>query len=106
MDVRFIDTLYWNIIPCTVDERLATSCIDDKGLCKLIFVRFFTTGIISRLDYLEYIGVEIIWLSPIYPSLVVDFGYDISEFTNVDPIFGTLEDFDELIKAVHSKGMK
>ena len=63
-------------------------------------------GIMSRLDHLEYIGVEIIWLSPIYPSPMVDFGYDISDFTNVDPIFGTLEDFDALIKAVHSKGMK
>ena len=70
----------------------------------LIFLTI--SGIISRLDHLEYIGVEIIWLSPIYPSPMVDFGYDISDFINVDPIFGTLENLDDLVRAVHSKGMK
>ena len=64
----------------------------------------FTTGIISRLDHLEYIGVEIIWLSPIYPSPMVDFGYDVSDFTDIEPMFGTLQDFDDLIKEVHKRG--
>ena len=63
-----------------------------------------TTGIISRLDHLEYIGVEIIWLSPIYPSPMVDFGYDVSDFTDIEPMFGTLQDFDDLIKEVHKRG--
>ncbi len=61
-------------------------------------------GIISRLDHLQYIGIEIIWLSPVYPSPMVDFGYDVSNFTDIEPVFGTLHDFDELIIEVHSRG--
>jgi alpha-glucosidase len=63
-------------------------------------------GIIQRLDYLKWLGVKIIWISPIYPSPMADFGYDISDYTNVDPIFGTLSDFDELLKEVHARDMK
>jgi alpha-glucosidase len=63
-------------------------------------------GIIRRLDYLKWLGIEIIWLSPIYPSPMADFGYDISDYQDIHPIFGTLADFGDLISAVHSKGMK
>lgn len=63
-------------------------------------------GIISKLDYLEWLGIKAIWLSPIYKSPMVDFGYDISDYTDIDPIFGTLQDFDELIKKAHAKGIK
>ncbi len=54
-------------------------------------------GILSRLDYLGWLGVDAVWLSPIYPSPMADFGYDISDYTGIDSIFGTLADFDQLI---------
>lgn len=63
-------------------------------------------GILRRLDYLHWLGVRSIWLSPIFPSPMKDFGYDISDYQNVDPIFGTLGDLDNLIKCVHERGMK
>lgn len=63
-------------------------------------------GIISRLPHLETLGVDVIWLSPIYSSPQDDNGYDISDYQNIDPTFGTLEDFDELIDQIHKRGMK
>lgn len=63
-------------------------------------------GIIARLDYLEYLGVDVIWLSPIYQSPQDDYGYDISDYHEVDPVYGSLADLDELIDAVHRRGMK
>lgn len=63
-------------------------------------------GIRSRLDYLEWLGVDAIWISPIYPSPMADFGYDVSNYTDIDPIFGTLAEFDALIADVHGRGMK
>ena len=54
-------------------------------------------GVIGRLDYLSNtLGVDAIWLSPIFPSPMADFGYDVSDYTGIDPIFGSLADFDEL----------
>jgi alpha-glucosidase len=63
-------------------------------------------GIINRLDYLSWLGIKSIWLSPIYPSPMADFGYDISDFKDVDPIFGSLSDFDSLLEEVHRRKMK
>jgi alpha-glucosidase len=63
-------------------------------------------GITGRLDYLEWLGVDAVWLSPIYPSPMADFGYDISDHTDVDPTFGTLSDFDELLAEAHRRGMR
>jgi len=63
-------------------------------------------GIRSRLDYLEWLGIDAIWISPIYPSPMADFGYDVSDYTDIDPIFGTLAEFDALIADVHGRGMK
>lgn len=63
-------------------------------------------GIINRLDYLSRLGVTAIWLSPIYKSPMVDFGYDVSDYEDIDPIFGNLADFDELVKQTHARGMK
>jgi len=63
-------------------------------------------GIRSRLDYLEWLGVDAVWLSPIYPSPMADFGYDISDYCDVHPLFGTLADFDALLADVHCRGMK
>ena len=61
-------------------------------------------GIISRLDHLVDIGVGAIWLSPIYKSPMADFGYDISDHSDIDPMFGTMDDFDQLLKEAHQKG--
>src|SRR3954462_6512558 len=51
-------------------------------------------GIRSRLDYLKQLGVDAIWISPCYPSPQVDFGYDISDYENIDPMYGNMKDFD------------
>ena len=63
-------------------------------------------GIIQRLDYLKWLGVTGVWLSPIFPSPMADFGYDISDYENIHPLFGNLDDFDELLNEVHARGMK
>jgi alpha-glucosidase len=63
-------------------------------------------GITARLDYLVGLGVEAVWISPFYPSPMADFGYDVSNYTGVDPLFGTIEDFDALLKAAHAKGLR
>ncbi|MGN5633968.1 glycoside hydrolase family 13 protein [Streptomyces sp. AC154] len=63
-------------------------------------------GIINHLDHLAGLGVDVLWLSPIYPSPQDDNGYDISDYQNIDPLFGDLATFDELIEGVHERGMK
>jgi oligo-1,6-glucosidase len=63
-------------------------------------------GILRRLDHLEYLGIDVLWLSPVYPSPMDDGGYDISDYEDVDPEFGTLADLDELIAALHERGIK
>jgi alpha-glucosidase len=63
-------------------------------------------GILRRLDYLKSLNVEGIWLSPIFPSPMHDFGYDVADYTGIDPLFGTMEDFDRLLQEVHKRGMK
>jgi len=62
-------------------------------------------GIISHLDYLQELGIDALWLSPFFPTPDVDFGYDISDYTAVDPRFGTLEDFDRLVSAARQRGI-
>ena len=63
-------------------------------------------GIAGRLDYLRALGVDVLWLSPIYRSPQADNGYDISDYHDIDPLFGTLEEFDTLLAGVHDRGMK
>ncbi|GAB3545692.1 oligo-1,6-glucosidase [Arthrobacter tumbae] len=63
-------------------------------------------GILSKLDHLAELGVDVVWLSPIYSSPQHDNGYDISDYRRIDPTFGTLEQFDELLEGVHRRGMK
>ncbi|CAA9222271.1 MAG: GH13_31 / GH13_40 / GH13_29 / GH13_23 / GH 13 / GH13_17 / GH13_30 / GH13_36 / GH13_16 / GH13 _35 / GH13_20 / GH13_4 / GH13_1 / GH13_2 / GH13 _21 / GH13_19 / GH13_26 [uncultured Blastococcus sp.] len=63
-------------------------------------------GVLQRLDHLADLGVDILWLSPVYPSPQADNGYDISDYTDVDPLFGTLAQLDELIAALHARGMR
>jgi alpha-glucosidase len=63
-------------------------------------------GITSRLDYVADLGVDAIWLSPVFTSPMKDFGYDVSDYRGIDPSFGTLEDFDRLVQKAHSLGLK
>ena len=63
-------------------------------------------GIISRLDYLRWLGVDVLWISPMYCSPMVDNGYDISDYYHIDPTFGTDEDMDRLIEEAGKRGMK
>jgi len=63
-------------------------------------------GIASRLDHLVETGVDTLWVSPFYPSPMADFGYDVADYTGVDPLFGTMADFDALLEATHARGLK
>ena len=63
-------------------------------------------GISQRLDYLHWLGIDAIWISPIYPSPMADFGYDVSDYTDIHPLFGTLADMDDLIAAAHKRGIR
>ena len=63
-------------------------------------------GITARLDYLSNLGIDAIWLSPFYPTPDNDFGYDIQEYCDVDPRFGTLTDFDHLVAEAHRRGIR
>jgi len=63
-------------------------------------------GVLDRLDYLAALGVDVVWLSPVYQSPMDDNGYDISDYQAIDPLFGTMADLDELIAALHHRGMK
>jgi alpha-glucosidase len=88
----------------------------ERGIIYQIYPRSFMdsngdgigdlAGIRSRLDYLQWLGVDAIWISPIYPSPMADFGYDISNYADIDPIFGTLDDFDALLADAHRRGLK
>ncbi len=87
-----------------------------KGIVYQIYPRSFQDtngdgigdlhGIIQRLGYLHWLGIDAIWISPMYPSPMADFGYDISDYTDVHPMFGTLADMDELITAAHQRNIK
>jgi alpha-glucosidase len=62
-------------------------------------------GIEARLDHLAWLGVDALWMSPIFPSPMHDFGYDVSDYTDVDPVFGSLTDFDSLVAAARARGL-
>jgi len=63
-------------------------------------------GLISKLEYLEWLGVDAIWVSPVYPSPMADFGYDVSDYTGIHPIFGNLDDMQELIERAHQRNLR
>ncbi len=63
-------------------------------------------GIRSRLDHLAWLGVDAIWLSPVYPSPMKDFGYDVADYCDVDPLFGSLAELDRLIAEAHARGLR
>ncbi len=87
-----------------------------KGIIYQIYPRSFQdsnndgvgdlNGIIQRLDYVESLHIDALWLSPIYPSPMYDFGYDVSDYCDIHPMFGTMADFDHLLAEVHQRGMK
>lgn len=102
--------------PVTAQASISDRAWWQRGVIYQIYPRSFQDsngdgigdlpGIIARLDYLQWLGVDAIWLSPIYPSPMADFGYDISDFTGIDSAFGTLRDFDELVAQAHARGLK
>jgi alpha-glucosidase len=63
-------------------------------------------GIERRIDYLQWLGVDAVWLTPFFISPMLDFGYDIVDFCSIDPVYGTLEDFDRLVDVLHRRGIK
>ena len=63
-------------------------------------------GVLAKLDYLSWLGVDALWISPIYPSPMADFGYDVSNYTDIHPVFGDMEDLRELVRAAHARDMK
>jgi oligo-1,6-glucosidase/alpha-glucosidase len=63
-------------------------------------------GIERRLDYLAELGVDAVWISPIFPSPMADFGYDVADYCAIDPLFGKLADFDRLLAAAHARGLR
>lgn len=87
-----------------------------KGIVYQIYPRSFKdsngdgigdlNGIIEKLDYLEELAVSAIWISPIYPSPMADFGYDVADYTGIHPLFGEMEDFDRLLQETHKRGLK
>jgi alpha-glucosidase len=95
---------------------LAESTWWKRGIIYQIYPRSFQdadgdgvgdlTGIIHRLNYLTWLGVDAIWISPVYPSPMADFGYDISDYCGIDPRFGTMADFDRLVSEAHNRDLK
>ncbi|MET3996532.1 glycosidase [Bradyrhizobium sp. S3.9.2] len=63
-------------------------------------------GLLSRIDYLKWLGVGAVWLTPIYKSPFRDLGYDISDYCSIDPAFGTMDDFDHLLGRLHEEGIR
>jgi len=88
----------------------------ERGIIYQIYPRSFKDGngdgigdlrgVREKLDYLQWLGVDAVWISPIFHSPMADFGYDVSNYTDIDPIFGTLAEFDALLAEVHRRGMK
>jgi alpha-glucosidase len=87
------DAVIYQIYPRSFQDS------DDDGVGDL-------RGIEQRLDHLAWLGVDALWLSPIYPSPMHDMGYDVADYKDVDPIFGTLEDFDTLVGAARERGLR
>ncbi len=63
-------------------------------------------GLLAQLDYIAWLGVDAIWLSPIFPSPMADFGYDVADYCDVDPVFGDLAAFDQVVSSAHARGLK
>ncbi|MGY3341609.1 MULTISPECIES: alpha-amylase family glycosyl hydrolase [unclassified Bradyrhizobium] len=92
-DIWWRDGIFYQIYPRSFQDS------DGDGVGDL-------AGILRRLPYVKSLGVDAIWLSPIFPSPMADFGYDISDYTGIEPLFGTMADFDALLAAAHDNGLK
>src|SRR5690349_306862 len=87
-----------------------------RGVIYQVYVRSFRdsngdgvgdlAGVIEKLPYLVDLGIDAIWLNPFYPSPMRDFGYDVADYTSVDPLFGDLATFDRLLAEAHGHGIK
>jgi alpha-glucosidase len=110
---------YYNVIPQTTQSGLAMSAMTPwwrGAVIYQIYPRSFQdsngdgvgdlNGITARLDYVASLGVDAIWLSPFFASPMKDYGYDVSDYQAVDPVFGTLADFDHLLARAHDLGLK
>ncbi|MFT2008247.1 alpha-amylase family glycosyl hydrolase [Pontibacter sp. 13R65] len=97
-------------------ERASGDLWWQKGIIYEVYIRSFNDtngdgigdlkGITAKLDYLKDLGIDCIWVTPFYESPMKDFGYDISDFKSVDKMFGTMRDFEELLRQTHQRGMK
>jgi alpha-glucosidase len=93
------DSVWWKrgivyqVYPRSFQDSNGDGIGDLKGICR-------------RLDYLTWLGIDAVWISPIYPSPMADFGYDIADYCGIDQRFGTLEDFDQLVMQAHGRGLK
>lgn len=65
----------------------------------------FLAGVHEKLDYFQYLNIKSVWISPFYKSPMKDLGYDVEDFRAIDPLFGTMEDFEELLAEMHNRGM-
>ena len=104
--------------PLMTPTALATSELPwwQKGIVYQIYPRSYQDsngdgvgdlpGITQRLDYIKSLNVDAIWLSPFYPSPMHDWGYDVSNYTDIDPLFGVMSDFDRLLAEIHKRDMK
>src|SRR5207247_11308348 len=96
-------------------KRAATYLWWQRGIIYQVYPRSFMdsngdgvgdlTGLISRLDYLRWLGVDAVWISPLYPSPMKDFGYDVVYYTALHPLFGAFADFDRLIREAHARDL-
>ncbi|XDV50151.1 hypothetical protein PO909_019255 [Leuciscus waleckii] len=120
------EILFWLIIACTLAlitmtitiVALSPRCMSWWQLTPVyqVYPRSFKDsnadgvgdlkGIREKLSHFEYLNIKAIWISPFYKSPMKDFGYDVEDFRQVDPLFGTMEDFDDLLTAMHDKGLK
>jgi alpha-glucosidase len=102
--------------PSSMHNRVATLAWWQRGVFyKIALISFQDSdgdgkgdlcGLLQRLDYLEWQGVDAVWLTPVCVSPMLDFGYDIADFCAVDPTFGTLEDFDRLVEGLHQRSIR